>query len=327
MRNLLENRRRWRSSGFTLIELLVVIAIIAVLIALLLPAVQQAREAARRTQCRNNLKQCGLALHNYHDTHLVFPPGEVGGWGQMPGQNAAWRQMNGMVFMLPFIEQTYVYSLIDFSGVFGVYNGGAAAIHTLPVPSVGPPPYNANHLEAAQSKIPAFLCPSDSGSQFQNDDGKYYGCGPSGTRSYKASYHYIVNSTHSQGRWDAIGVTVRPAFGGGSNCSIKNITDGTSHTALMAETPLSAASGEISPWFCVQHAGTGCALMAGINKWMPYGKYGETSNYQANAGSMHSGGSHVVMGDGSVRFISEGINATILGNVAYIADGQKPADF
>lgn len=70
-----------RNRGFTLIELLVVIAIIAVLIALLLPAVQQAREAARRSQCKNNLKQVGLALHNYHDTHRLFPPGQMDGMG------------------------------------------------------------------------------------------------------------------------------------------------------------------------------------------------------------------------------------------------------
>ena len=79
---------RVRRSGFTLIELLVVIAIIAILIALLLPAVQQAREAARRTQCKNNLKQLGIALHNYHDTHSVFPPGYVS-WGTSDGTGPA----------------------------------------------------------------------------------------------------------------------------------------------------------------------------------------------------------------------------------------------
>src|SRR3954451_15240789 len=92
--------------GFTLIELLVVIAIIAVLIALLLPAVQQAREAARRTQCRNNLKQIGLALHNYHDAHKIFPPGETSNgtddplYGHGPG-----------VDILPYIDQATVYNM------------------------------------------------------------------------------------------------------------------------------------------------------------------------------------------------------------------------
>ncbi|HVJ66658.1 MAG TPA: DUF1559 domain-containing protein, partial [Caulifigura sp.] len=93
-----------KKSGFTLIELLVVIAIIAILIALLLPAVQQAREAARRTQCKNNLKQIGLALHNYESTYTVFPPGRGSFTEATPG-----------AFILPFLEQGSQYSLFDFS--------------------------------------------------------------------------------------------------------------------------------------------------------------------------------------------------------------------
>ncbi len=99
-----------RRGAFTLIELLVVIAIIAVLVALLLPAVQQAREAARRTQCRNNLKQIGLALHNYHDSHTIFPPGETSNqtddplYGHGPG-----------VDLLPYIDQANVYNKFNFT--------------------------------------------------------------------------------------------------------------------------------------------------------------------------------------------------------------------
>ena len=93
-----------RKSGFTLIELLVVIAIIAILVALLLPAVQQAREAARRSSCKNNLKQIGLALHNYHDTHNVFPPGSV-------GVNIT----STFAFILPYMEQSALYDLWNFN--------------------------------------------------------------------------------------------------------------------------------------------------------------------------------------------------------------------
>src|SRR5213080_4240479 len=114
--------RQLRRTGFTLIELLVVIAIIAVLIALLLPAVQQAREAARRSQCKNNLKQLGIALHNYHDTHRTFPPEKVmqqltnslleceaptNSWDRVPG--------NWEILLLPYLDQGPAYNQINFN--------------------------------------------------------------------------------------------------------------------------------------------------------------------------------------------------------------------
>src|SRR5262245_31606503 len=97
---------RWRRGrfGFTLIELLVVIAIIAVLVAMLLPAVQQGREAARRSQCKNNLKQLGLALHNYHEVYTVFPF-ECGGTGWTGDGTGSWGRLSGTVLLLPFMDQ------------------------------------------------------------------------------------------------------------------------------------------------------------------------------------------------------------------------------
>ena len=102
-----------RRGGFTLIELLVVIAIIAILVALLLPAVQQAREAARRTSCKNTLKQFALALHNYHDQHRVFPPGQIAAytaWNNRPGSGFSWGAM-----LLPYLEQNGIYDSLNFN--------------------------------------------------------------------------------------------------------------------------------------------------------------------------------------------------------------------
>ncbi|MFN5733207.1 MAG: type II secretion system protein, partial [Planctomyces sp.] len=102
-----------KRSAFTLIELLVVIAIIAILVALLLPAVQQAREAARRTQCKNNLKQIGLAMHNYHDVHNQFPPSI--GWNPGPAYaNDIVAAFSDKVFMLPYIERANEFSRVRY---------------------------------------------------------------------------------------------------------------------------------------------------------------------------------------------------------------------
>jgi prepilin-type N-terminal cleavage/methylation domain-containing protein len=129
--------------GFTLIELLVVIAIIAVLIALLLPAVQQAREAARRTQCKNNLKQIGLALHNYLDTHLVFPPGYIdrnGNPNVTPDldQGPGWGWAS---FLLPMMDQSNVHNQINFNQGVGLLS----------------------NITISQKPLSIFRCPSDGG--------------------------------------------------------------------------------------------------------------------------------------------------------------------
>jgi len=135
--------------GFTLIELLVVIAIIAILIALLLPAVQQAREAARRSQCKNNMKQIGLALHNYHGTHRIFPSIRMLDLKQYAGScTAGWQRPGGFswrVMLLPFLDQGTIYNQINWDDhLIGTSCGGTNSFAV-----------------ADKTVLPAFLCPSD----------------------------------------------------------------------------------------------------------------------------------------------------------------------
>src|SRR5208282_723912 len=136
----MEFHRRSRR-GFTLIELLVVIAIIAVLIALLLPAVQSAREAARRAQCVNNLKQIGLAIHNYHTASNTFPPGSAASYNTYNPGCVAWMGWSAQGLMLPYLEQSSIYNAANFS--YDSWND------------------NATNQTARDTRIAAFICPSD----------------------------------------------------------------------------------------------------------------------------------------------------------------------
>ncbi len=300
--------------GFTLIELLVVIAIIAILIALLLPAVQQAREAARRSQCKNNLKQVGLALHNYHDTFTVFPYAQMSGSSLAPG--AAARNQNGLVMLLPYIDQAPLYNTFNFSQPFGKYNSTSAPVNVIVAPN----------LTAKSTKITSFMCPSDAGAPFINDDPTYYGCGTTGP-SWKSSYGLSVNGTHLLPAWTAYGAASRTAFGGNSNASMRDFRDGTSNTVAVCENVFECNSGRISPWACVQHAGTGTNLTGGrINRFMPTNP-GTLIDYNQNASSSHVGGCHVLLADGAVRFVSENTNSQTLIYLAYIADGQVLGEF
>lgn len=299
--------------AFTLIELLVVIAIIAILIALLLPAVQQAREAARRSQCKNNLKQLGVALHTYHESARVFPYGEMAGGGQ-GGLPTTFKQQNGLVMLLPYLDQAALYKTLDFNLPFGKYNGGSAPVNTI----------GAANLNAKTTQLQTLTCPSDNGVPYIVDDATYYGCGTSGN-SYKSSYGLSVAQTHLSPAWANYGITTRTAFGGNSNSSSRDFRDGTANSVLMVEMVFTCSSGRISPWACVQHAGTGTNLLGGINKFLANSQ--TLVNYANNASSTHTGGCHALMGDGAVRFLNQATNIQTLINLSYVSDGRVVAEF
>jgi prepilin-type N-terminal cleavage/methylation domain-containing protein/prepilin-type processing-associated H-X9-DG protein len=214
-------KMRTRMRGFTLIELLVVIAIIAVLIALLLPAVQAAREAARRAQCTNNLKQIGLAMHNYHTANNTFPPGASASFNSINPANGgspciSWNGWSAQALLLPYLEQTTIYNAANF--YFDPIND----------------PQSIN-TTAFFTKINSFLCPSDGNAGTAGSGGSapcinsYYAS--TGTTDY-ASGGTISGNTLSQcnGGTGSTGVFYYAiAYG------IQNITDGTSNTVAFAE--------------------------------------------------------------------------------------------
>jgi prepilin-type N-terminal cleavage/methylation domain-containing protein len=289
---------RRKSAGFTLIELLVVIAIIAVLIALLLPAVQQAREAARRSQCKNNMKQLGIALHNYHDTMGMFPINQAG--------NAVYDQTNTgrswITLALPYLDQTNLYNLVDFANQS--LNG------------------SANNVVVAKTPIQALLCPSDSGN---GANGLLAGRAnvanvPYAVTNYKAvagmnwawgnfnpvSWPSGRNATSTNGLDAGNGFICR---GGGTQRAfvtrIRDVSDGTSNTFAVGEAiPVRCIH---TMWYWFNGVTATCAVPLNYyykNLAITPGDWGNNYSFA----STHAGGGHFTMADGSVRFISENIN-------------------
>lgn len=316
--------RQSQRRGFTLIELLVVIAIIAVLIALLLPAVQQAREAARRSQCKNNLKQLGLALHNYHDSLGMFPIGTVSRTGA-PFGGPEWMYL--LHYLYPYLDQATIYNNLNFS---------------IQAPYVATTSWAAPASSYAVS-IPALQCPSDG----QGGATKSV-FGPILTTSNYLGFFTGFNDGQA-----AADASPRAAFGVNRGARIRDITDGTSNTMLMAEyltgvtgdnrgvfwtnragsqflfttnTPNSSAQDNLlnNPGFCPSGNANGANNPTNN---LPCTPDGTTANNFASPRSRHVGGVHILLGDGAVRFVSSNINLTTWRNLAWVADGSVLGDF
>ena len=328
-----------RRRAFTLVELLVVIAIIGILIALLLPAVQAAREAARRSQCTNNLKQLGLAMHNYLDVHKVFPPGGLdygwsGGGGTEPA-NKLVKNLNGLALLLPFIEQTPLYQKIDFRQCVS-HVGPAPQTQGNIVPSArgfaGDAVTSGNAAALAQ-KIEALLCPSDPNNVLLGTTGVYAIKDGSGVAAAKTNYDFSAYRSDywTFNDWNSLNPSVRRMFGENSDSSTASVTDGTSNTAAVCETTRWAANGSPPAWGFRGWVMTGTDLGAGINTWFvpatytwvsPQGTVLGRLRDWGMVGSLHPGGANVALGDGAVRFLAETTDLVILTAIATMA-GQE----
>ncbi|WP_166831725.1 DUF1559 domain-containing protein [Thalassoroseus pseudoceratinae] len=309
-------RQYRRRFGFTLIELLVVIAIIAILIALLLPAVQSAREAARRMSCSNNLKQIGLALHNYHDTFKVFPQnqGYATHGGTDYGPPSEYSGISWRALILPFIEQGNLHSQIDF---------GQPVNSTVGTPS---------NLDIARMPMPAYLCPSDPSGNLTKTGNQYLwsnwcyphsGCQrdePLGVTNYKGlvgnGYDVpLSTSSYPQSMFDRRK---------GAPLKMRDVTDGTTNVLFV---------GEISPeWYAwpgwltwhspmSTHRGPNHVrrLYSSIGQ-RSSSQHGFADNFTAN--SFHPGGVQFLLVDGSVHFITETIDLTTYQQLGHPQDGM-----
>jgi prepilin-type N-terminal cleavage/methylation domain-containing protein len=333
--------------GFTLIELLVVVAIIAILISLLLPAVQQAREAARRTQCKNNLKQLGLGLHNYHDTYRTFPFGYV---LNLDGPYLGW---GWGTQMLPFLDCSPFYNGLDF-------NQGMEYGYDNPYLNRRLPPYLCPSNPAAPIISHSFVVTIDvedgvvtpgtidANQTFNRSD--YFGMAgylqadvggiehdagaePPLTEPYlNAGSLGHAGGTFSVGRRYCDQQNFRGIFGQNSSVRIDDIKDGTSNVIMLGErySPKSTKSGSVGhgTWVGVPDCTTPAGLAMAMGDASIRLNAGIRSHAQTTGfGSDHSGGAHFLTGDGRVRFISDKIDLVTYRNLSTIDDKRPVGDF
>jgi len=291
---------RYPRAGFTLVELLVVIAIIGILIALLLPAVQAAREAARRTQCTNNLKQIALALHNYHDSLKVFPPSSTSGFGagvwNYPGTGPTHPSIHLHSFaslLLPYLEQGNVAGQIDYN-----------------VSALDP----ANRAMASLV-LPFYRCPSYSGKDY-SDDPLYVT-----TVGYDK---FAIRNYVTLGARTVVGLSgAMPADGvmfPGSKTGFRDVTDGTSCTIAFAETReqrsavwIDGTSAAVAARWTDLSGPTFAGNTVSINytPYFPGGVFPNSIGQEYGPSSFHPGGAQHAFVDGSVHFLSETMEATV----------------
>lgn len=350
-----------KTRGFTLIELVVVIAIIAMLVALMLPAVQQAREAARRTLCKNNLKQWGLALHNYHDTNQIFPPalnhpGRVSCSGATPGVYGATLYSNhnrvqntpGWIFLLPHNEQSAAWSRYDF-------NTTASLSSPCGFPLAGPSDTNPN-LAVTSMPMPTLECPShpqagEISTSAPTTPSAFF----SREKARRASYGFATGGmTDYSFLYTAYQSDIRQGmFGNSGGARIRDMKDGLSNSIAIGE----AWGGERfkrhenhGPWgltgthtcchLYTPSSSSGHLDLSTIRVTSGSGTF--ESHFKINAvinndpqkrqyawgyGSRHAGGIQALMADGSVKFISENIDVLTFWRLTYIHDGQLVGDF
>lgn len=320
-----------RRRAFTLIELLVVIAIIAILIALLLPAVQQAREAARRTQCRNNLKQIGLAIHNYHDVHLCFPSGFL---GNPPSESAAgcsnvnysatgnirrpgW---GWMVYIMPYIDQTNLYEALapgEKIVVCAEATGAQAA---------------AGNAALQKTVIPVYICPSDPN---DNLTPSRWPRPPAMAGRHGKSNYCGVSGFTFDGVFDTeAGADGRKAvFVDGTLyvSRLRDVTDGTSNTLAVGEKIRVEIDGDetvanpalfekVGSYWVGRAPDTRPASVIMQLRFAPSSFAINGASINAFA-SKHPGGCHFLLTDGSVHFISENADQDTIANLGTGNDG------